>query len=235
MMIQEQLLAAVGERRGAGAADRICHACLTLRGVVAAAISLVYDGTNIGTLGASSAAARTYDELQFTLGEGPCLDSVTHRAPVVVTDLADPSQVRWPLYGPALLAHRIHAVTAMPIVVAGEYVGALDLFRTRPGRLDDEEWAAALMAAELAQLPLLDVLDDDLQSAATDPDSTAWTHLHTLARAEVGQASGMLIAQLNIGPADALMRLRAHAYATGVSATETARDIIDRRLRLDAD
>jgi hypothetical protein len=232
--IQEQLLAAVGERRGAGAADRICQACLTLPGVAAAAISLVYDGTNIGTLGASSAAARTYDELQFILGEGPCLDSVAYRGAVVITDLTDPHEVRWPLYGPALLAHHIRGVTAMPIVVAGEYVGALDLFRTDPGHWDDDQWAAASMAADLATLPLLDLLDDDLRAAASDPDSTAWIELHLLARTEVAQASGMLIAQLNIGSAQALIRLRAHAYASGVSATEIARDIIDRRLRLEA-
>src|SRR6478672_8988535 len=75
------------------------EACVVLFGVDAAAISLVFDGTNVGTLGASGVSARVYDELQFTLGEGPCLDSVAHRAPVVVVDLADPDVVRWPAYG----------------------------------------------------------------------------------------------------------------------------------------
>ena len=128
MAIHEQLLAAVGDRRGVGAADRLCEACVVLFGVDAAAISLVFDGTNVGTLGASGVSARVYDELQFTLGEGPCLDSVAHRAPVVVVDLADPDVVRWPAYGPAMLAHQIRGVYAMPVVVAGQYVGALDLF-----------------------------------------------------------------------------------------------------------
>jgi hypothetical protein len=131
--IHEQLLAAVGDRRGVGAADRLCEACVVLFGVDAAAISLVFDGTNVGTLGASGVSARVYDELQFTLGEGPCLDSVAHRAPVVVVDLADPDVVRWPAYGPAMLAHQIRGVYAMPVVVAGQYVGALDLFRAHPG------------------------------------------------------------------------------------------------------
>jgi hypothetical protein len=45
----------------------------------------------------------------------------------------------------------------------------------------------------------------------------------------------MLVAQLEIEPAEALVRLRAHAYATTRSATAVARDILDRRLRLDAD
>jgi hypothetical protein len=112
--IHEQLLAAVGDRRGVGAADRLCEACVVLFGVDAAAISLVFDGTNVGTLGASGVSARVYDELQFTLGEGPCLDSVAHRAPVVVVDLADPDVVRWPAYGPAMLAHQIRGVYAMP-------------------------------------------------------------------------------------------------------------------------
>jgi hypothetical protein len=47
----------------------------------AAAISLVVDGANSGTLGTSGAQARTYDELQFTLGEGPCLESVARAHP----------------------------------------------------------------------------------------------------------------------------------------------------------
>ena len=45
----------------------------------------------------------------------------------------------------------------------------------------------------------------------------------------------MLVAQLGIDPAEALVRLRAHAYATDRTASEVARDILDRRLRLQAD
>ena len=207
---------------------------MVLFGVDAAAISLVFDGTKVGTLGASGSSARMYDELQFTLGEGPCLDSVAQRAPVVVIDLADPDEVRWPAYGPAMLAHQIRGVYAMPVVVAGEYIGALDLYRVKPDMLDPEQLAGALMAAELAQMPLLDLIGEDLQAAVTDPDSDSSAELNTLSRAEVSQATGMLVAQLDVEPAVALVRLRAHAYATGRSATDVARDILDRRLRLEA-
>jgi hypothetical protein len=234
LAIQEQLLAAIGDRRGVGVADRLCEACVALFGVDAAAISLVFDGANAGTLGASGPSARMYDELQFTLGEGPCLDSVARRAPVVVVDLADPEDVRWPAYGPAMLAHQIRGVYALPVVVAGEYVGALELFRSNPGMLGAEQLAGALMAVELAQMPLLDLIGEDLQAAVADPDSDSWAELNTLSRAEVSQATGMLMAQLDVEPAEALVRLRAHAYATGRSATDVARDILDRRLRLEA-
>jgi hypothetical protein len=232
--IHEQLLTAVGDRRGVGAADRLCEACVGLFGVDAAAISLVFDGINVGTLGASGVSARVYDEVQFTLGEGPCLESVARRAPVVVTDLADPDVVRWPAYGPAMLAHQIRGVYAMPVVVAGQYVGALDLFRADPALLGAEQLAGALVAAELAQLPLLDLTSADLRAAVAEPGSHSWAELTKLSRAEVSQATGVLVAQLEVEPAEALVRLRAHAYATGRSATDVARDILDRRLRLEA-
>ncbi len=233
--IDDELLAAVGGRRGVQAANRLCEACVVLFGIDAAAISLVFDGTNVGTLGASGAMARRYDELQFTVGEGPCLDAVTHRAPVVVVDLDDPAEVRWPAYGPAMLAHQIRSVYAMPVTLAGQYVGALDLFHGNPVLLGTDQLGGLVVAAELAQIPLLDLIGEDLEAAVNDPESDAWTELNALSRNEVSQATGMVMAQLNIDAPEALARLRAHAYVTGRGATDVARDILDRRLKLEAD
>jgi hypothetical protein len=229
----EQLIAAVGSLRGAPAADRLCVACVEMLDIDAAAISLVFEGANTGTFGASDPTARVYGEVQFTLGEGPCLDSVTMRRAIAATELA--AEPRWPAYTPNMLAHGICSVYALPVVVGGQYVGALDIFRKRPGRLSAAEMSGVLMAAELAQMPLLDLLDADLQSGCTNPDSDMWTELGVLTRSEVNQATGMLVAQLGISPVEALVRLRAHAYATGGSASDTARDILDRRVRLELD
>ena len=234
MPIHEQLTTALGTLRGAEAANRLCEACVDLFHVDAAAISLVYAG-NSATLGASSQPARLYDELQFTLGEGPCRDSVARRAPVLVTDLMDIADVRWPAYGPAMLAHQICGVFAMPLVLAGEYVGALVMYRNWPNSLAAEELAGAIVAAELAQLPLLDLLADGLRDPSHESGGDAWTELHRLTRVEVSQATGMLIDQLDVDAAEALVRLRAHAYATNRSATDVARDILDNRLRLEID
>jgi GAF domain-containing protein len=233
--IHDLLLAAVDGRRGLEAADRLCEACVVFLDVDAAAISLVFDGASSGTLGSSGEPARMYDELQFTLGEGPCLDAVARRIPIMVIDLADAQEARWPGYRPAMLAHQVRGVYAIPIVVAGEFVGALNLFRAQPGELQGEDLAGAGAAAELAGIPLLDLLDADLQAAVVDPKSDAWAELNMLSRAEVSQATGMIVAQLEVEPAEALVRLRAHAYATGRTATDVARDVLDRRLKLEAD
>jgi GAF domain len=139
--IHEQLRAAVDGRRGVAAADSLCEACVMLFDMDAAAISLVFAGVTSGTLGSSGAAARMYDELQFTLGEGPCLDSVALRTPVLIADLAYATDGRWPAYSPAMLEHQIRGIFAIPVVLAGEYVGALDLFRTKPGELHADHLA----------------------------------------------------------------------------------------------
>lgn len=233
--IELQMRDAMGNSRGSEAADRLCEACVGLLSVDAAAVSLVFDGANVGTLGSSGAKARMYDELQFTVGEGPCIDSVAQRAPVVAADLADPRERRWPAYGPAMMSYSIRSVYAMPVVIAGQFVGALDFFRAVPDGLEATHMAGMATAAELAQLPMLDLLSQDMQAAVADPESDAWAELDALTRTEVSQATGILMAQLNLSPAAALARLRAHAYSSGRTATGVARDIIDRRLRLEAD
>jgi hypothetical protein len=232
--LRELFDAAMGSDRGAGLADRLCRACVQTLSVDEAAISLILNGKPTGTFGASSPACRVLDDLQFTLGEGPCLDAVAQDSPMLVPDLADGADRRWPVYSPAILAAGMRAVYALPVAVASFPAGALCLFRAQPGSLDPTEFAGGLVAAELAALPLLDLMGAAFDAAVGEPTSGARTELGVLSRIEVNQATGVLIAQLDIGPADALIRLRAYAFAHDMSAGDVARDIIEHRLRLDA-
>lgn len=224
----------MGDDRGAVAADKLCEACVDVLAVDAASLSLIFEGTNNGTLGASSALARRYDEFQFTFGEGPCVDTVRRRTPVLVLDLADPREIRWPAYRPAMLSHQIRSIFAIPVVVGGQYAGALDLFRAAPGPLDGEALAGAFVAADLAELPMYDIISDLAHGVLAESADDAWRELSSLGRAEVSQATGMVMAQLGVDATEALVRLRAHAYVAGRTASEVARDIVDRRLRLEA-
>ena len=209
MPVRERLIAVVGDEHGEDAANRLCEACVALFNVDAAAISLVFDGAHAATLGASGPTARVLDELQFTLGEGPGLDAVTGRAEVLVTDLAEAGAATgWPTYRRAVHVRGIGFVCAIPIVIVGHYIGALTLFRAQPGMLTAQQLADARVAAELAEMPILDLAKADLQAAVADPDSHSWTELSALMRTEVNQATGMLIGQLDVEPAVALVRCR---------------------------
>lgn len=221
---------------GISAANELCLACVGLFGIDGAAVSLVYEGATWGTFGASSETSRRLDEYQFTFGEGPCLDAVRAREMVLVPDLDAPQEQRWPVFAGAVLDDGIRGVFAFPVMLTSACVGALDLFRARAGPLDDDQLAGALLAAELASRPLLDLFagggDADLDEQSTAEGST---QLAEMDRIEVYQATGMLIAQLDVDAAEALVRLRAHAIATGQTASEVALAIVERRLVLDRD
>lgn len=231
--VRDGLSAALaGAERGPGVADRLCGACVELLPLDGAALSVIHEGTISRSFGASSELSRELDELQFTFGEGPCLDAVRAGAPVLVADLAERGTQRWPAFSAAALDRGVRAVFALPVSVASMRIGALDLYRSSPGALAGSVLAGGLMAAEFAALPLLDMMGSDLNAAATDHASSAWSELTALTRVEVYQAAGVLIAQLGIGPAESLVRLRAYAFSHDMTASEVAFAIIERRLRL---
>jgi GAF domain len=150
------------------AADKLCQACVDLLDVDGASISLMYDGRTRGTFGSSGDLSRRLDELQFTCGEGPCLDAVRDGSPVLVADFNDPTESRWPAFAGALLDSGVCAVFAFPIAVARDHVGALDLFRRTRGSLSAAAEAGAVMVAELAALPLLDLMTADVDWEAAE-------------------------------------------------------------------
>lgn len=218
---------------GLSAADRLCHACVALLSVDGAAISLLHEGASRGTFGSSGEMSRRLDEVQFTFGEGPCQDAVRFALPVLVPDLRDPAEQRWPAFSEAMLAAGVRAVYALPVSVARTPIGVLDLFRNQAGPLDGDDLAGGLMAAELAALPLLDLMTRNFDADAVGPE--AWSELASLERVEVYQATGMIMALLDVGPAEALVRLRAHAFARGQTASEAAWAIVERQVTLDED
>jgi hypothetical protein len=56
-----------------------------------------------------------------------------------------------------------------------------------------------------------------------------------LERVEVYQATGMIIGALDVDAVEALVRLRAHAFAQGRTASEAAWAIVERRTVLGED
>lgn len=233
--------ALVGPGGPVAAADRLCAACVSLLHVDGAAVSLMYEGSTQGTFGSSGELSRELDEYQFTFGEGPCMDAISARRPVLVPDLADTGAPRWPAYSAAVLDTGVHGVFALPVSIERTYVGVLDLFRYASGPLSEEALTGGLMGARLAALPLLDLISKDLhlEDVRATPDGPAepqeWSALSSLERVEVYQATGMLMEHLGVGAGEALVRLRAHAFATDRTASEVAWAVVERRLVLPDD
>ena len=222
-----------GASTALAAADLLCHACVELLEVDGASVSLARDGSTQGTFGSSGDLSRRLDELQFTFGEGPCLDAVRQGRPVLVPDLDDPAEERWPAFTGALLRSGINAVFALPVTIASQQIGALDLFRRRAGELSGTALTGGMLAAELAALPLMDLMSSDLDWDDAAQGGDGFEQLASLSRVEVYQATGMLIGALDVGPTEALLRLRAYAFAHDMTAAETAWAIVEGRLSLE--
>jgi hypothetical protein len=225
--------ALVAGKRGASAADRLCIACLPLLGVDAAAISLIDEGESRGTFGASDEAARVLDALQFTCGEGPCLEASHRMEPVFVPDLHSQDEPRWPAFKDAAERAGMRAVFAIPVRVGKVGLGALDLFRSTPGPLSSTQMSDAVVVADAAAQILLDVIDEGTSEDDRAGPLEQWEQMASLARIEVYQATGMIMAQLDVTPMAALIRLRAYAFANELSASAVAQLVTSRSLRLE--
>ena len=214
------------------AADRLCEACVALLDVDGASISLIRRGATQGTFGSSGELSRTLDELQSTYGQGPCLDAVELNRPVSADDLDAADEVRWPALTEAVLGHGIRAVYALPVTVASTAIGALDLYRHRTGPLEGPALTGGLWAAGLAALPLLDLMDSGADWRAAADGAAGFEQLASLERVEVYQATGMILTEFDINSADAVALLRAHAVLHGLTASEAAYRVLDRRILL---
>ena len=212
-------------------AERICQAAVEGLEVDGAAISLLTASTVRETLYATDATAELLEDLQFSLGEGACVDAATSGGPVLIADMNDPAQTsRWPIYAAAVVEQaRVSAVFAFPLQWGTINLGVLDLYRRPPGLLSSAQVRDAISASEAAALMLLGLRTDP------DPEGDAVWDRSWSKRAEIHQATGMVVAQLGINPTDAFARLRAHAFTEGVSLGDVARDVVARRLRFTKD
>jgi hypothetical protein len=191
---------------------------------------------------ASDAIAAHLDEMQFRLGEGPCVEAFTERRPVLIPNLGELTDNRWPIFAAAARDTPVRAAFVLPLQVGVIGVGVLDLYRDEPGMLDHEELAGALRAADAVLWSLLGIRAGDpteLPAAAAEPpngaDPHGWLTGSPLDHIEVYQATGMIMVQLDVSAETALSRLRAHAFVHDRSIDDIARNVVARRLRFTAE
>jgi len=193
-----------------------------------AGIMLMSGDVPRGSVCTTNKVSDVIEQLQFGLGEGPCVDAYHQDRPVLEPDLDEPSTPRWPAFaGPAVEAG-VRAIFGFPLHVGAVRLGALNLYRDRPGPLTDEQHADALVVADVAAQVLL-----LLQADAPPGELAAELEAGADFQYVVHQASGMVAAQLDVSVGQALIRLRAHAFGNDRALAEVTQDVVARRLRLD--
>jgi hypothetical protein len=217
------------DQRGAdmSALERLCVGSVGHLSATGAGVSVVGGAGDREIIFATDSVATQIEELQISLGEGPCIDAWASRLPVIEPDLSLTPLTRWPAFAPAARAAGAAAVIALPLQIGLSRVGAMDLYRDEPGGLSaaDLTDAVALGAAVTQVLLRLEPSDGWAESGEVGASLSA----------EIYQAAGMITVQLEVDVTEALARLRAYAYAEERPLSEVARDVVARHLRLERD
>jgi len=214
------------EDHGEWSSARLCEVARDVVGVSGAGVMLMSGEIPRGSLCTTNEVSNLIEELQYTLGEGPCMDAYDQNRVVVESDLADPGVPRWPAFTPQAVAAGVRAVFAFPLQVGAVRLGALDLYRDGPGALTDEQHGDAMVLADVIAQWVLDVQAQAPEGAVADQlEHDADFHY------VVHNAAGVVSVQLGVSVTEALIRLRAYAFSHDRRLREVAEDVVARRLR----
>jgi hypothetical protein len=205
---------------------RLTQACRAVLPVDGAGLSLLDNDFRV-PLGASDDVAAAAERMQFTLGEGPCLDAAKERR-VIVSD-RDQLMQRWPLYAHELFTRTpFSGVASVPLALYRDTYAALDLFVSDSSRLGavsladvsalSEEMVEALLLAQTVPPPSSDDTLDDSEPAWMRGPTTR-------ARTFVWVAMGMMMTEFDIAAPDALALLRSYAYSQDTDLDRVAADL----------
>ena len=145
-----RVLAALAAGADGWSSARLCQAFPAIVGVSGAGVMLMSGDVPQGSLCTTDGVSQLIEELQYTLGEGPCMDAYQQDQVVAEPDLADPVIGRWPVFTPPTLAAGVRAVFGFPLRVGTVRLGALNFYRVLPGPLTGDQHADALVVADVA-------------------------------------------------------------------------------------
>ena len=111
---------------------------------------------------ASNPAVADVEEYEFSVHEGPVVDALRQRVPVLVSPIDDAAMRRWPTYGPAAVEHGCRSVWAFPLHEEHGEIGTLTLYAPWTINLSDHQLAFALRLAQNVATSLATALDHPL-------------------------------------------------------------------------
>lgn len=214
-------LAAAGYATHKHLAERLGEAARLILGADGAWITIHNETPNRTTLCATDPVSIRLEDFQEVLGEGPCGDAFRTGEPVTTTLRDDPGS-RWPEFTRAAW-ESVGPLTicAVPMRPGQETFGVLSFYFHRSGDVPESLETSQFLADSVGVALLRDPESADGETAVAG----VWS-----SRAEIHQATGMVIAQLHVPAEDALAILRAHAYAHDATLAGIAHRVVTRQL-----
>jgi len=211
--ISRVLLAEPGVR---GTLERMCELSVkTVDGCMHAVVTIVRPN-HLESPAASDDVGPAVDAIQLEVDEGPCVDAIREHRTVVTDDLA--TETRWPAFAHrAVEATGVRSMLAFRMFVAGDTLGSLNLYSSRPRAFTDESLAVGTIFAAHASVAL---------RAAQTKEDLARLREVVEAREVIAQAKGILMGRQAISSQAATDILSRGAERLRIELRELARRVV---------
>ncbi len=202
-------------------AQQLIDNSMTLLPIAAAGILLGDIHHELHVFASSSEQTRLLELLQVEADVGPCLLAYRTGKTVLVDDLSVDRQ-RWPAFAERAAEYDYRSVTALPLRLRDERVGALNLFRTEVGALAPTDIA---IAQALADVATIGILHQRILTRSEMVNQQLQTALNT--RVIIEQAKGVLAERGAVDMDEAFALLRAYARKTQQRLADLARTVVE--------
>ena len=164
------------------------------------------------TLAATASSASATDQLQYRIGQGPCLQALTSVELIQVDDLS--SDQRWPELSAAAHRSALRSVLSIPVTAVGNTAQSLNVYAEQPSSFSTAQHAAAYLSAAVTGLAL---------TALRERERAEHLSIALDTNRQIGAAMGILMAQHRC------------SYDEAFTALRTASQHLHRKLRDVAD
>ncbi|HEX2053206.1 MAG TPA: GAF and ANTAR domain-containing protein [Actinomycetota bacterium] len=190
-----------------------------LKGTEAAGISLK-KGTKVFTAVSTGQRAVELDELQYDLGDGPCLQAMRDGEMQLTQSLI--SEQRWPQYTSRALYAGAMSILALPVQAGGQVLGALNFYSSREQAFSETDLAVARAFTDRSAVVLLNakIYEEASELAAQMQEALA-------SRAVIDQAKGIIMVTEKVSAEVAFKRLKSLSQAANVKVRDLARRIVE--------
>jgi GAF domain-containing protein len=200
--------------------------CMEVLDVSAAGLMLAAPGGELRVVASSSEAMRLLELFELQAQDGPCLDCYRRGEPVVNKNLGA-IDGRWPRFTPVAIEAGFRSVHALPMRLRGMIIGALNLFRSGEGTMEEADLLAAQALADVATIAILQ------HRAASEAQVLNEQLNHALnSRIIIEQAKGVVAERAGLDIEHAFARLRGYARNNNLRLVDVAQRVLDGTLLL---
>jgi GAF domain-containing protein len=160
------------------------------------------------------------DRIQYSKGVGPCLAAISDMEQKHAPNLPEDSQ--WDGFSEEASQHGLNSVLAIPLVVANQSLGSLNLYSTEVDGFDEESVHLATMFAQQAGVAV-----HNSQLYYNSVKLSQQLEEALVSRAVIDQAKGILMEREGVNADEAFEMLRKASQELNLKVRDIARQIVD--------